>query len=79
MRDPKVHVLDDSVRRRFIPGQVKNRPAVNRAACLRRGAIKPSELGGVLQDAHYREQDYTDDEEGQCHDGSGDGEPGPHG
>jgi hypothetical protein len=33
--------------------------------------IKPSELGGVLQDAHYREQDYTDDEEGQCHDGSG--------
>ena len=41
--------------------------------------IKPSELGGVLQDAHYREQDYTDDEEGQCHDGSGDGEPGPHG
>ena len=39
--------------------------------------IKPSELGGVLQDAHYREQDYADGENGHGHNAKG--EQGPHG
>jgi hypothetical protein len=39
--------------------------------------IKPSELGGVLQDAHYREQDYADGENGHGHNAKC--EQGPHG
>jgi hypothetical protein len=38
-----------------------------------------SGLGGVLQDAHYREQDHSDDDNGQGHNADGDGERGPHG
>jgi hypothetical protein len=60
----------------------ENCPTVNRAACFagawrRCAGDQASELGGVLQDAHYREQDYADGENGHGHNAKG--EQGPHG